>query len=58
MNILMDSFWLGFAAGTAIGGIFGAVAAGLAHYSSDPSDLEERLDRHLEELDEFEEKLK
>ena len=58
MSLLMDSFWMGFAAGAVIGGIFGALAAGLAHYASDPSDLEERMDRHLEELDEFEEKLK
>ena len=51
MNLLMDSFWMGFAFGGAIGGILGALAAGLAHYGSD---AEERLDRHLEELDEFE----
>ena len=54
MNILMDSFWMGFAAGVMVGGFFGLLAAGLAHYGSEPSDAEERLDRHLEELDEFE----
>ena len=58
MSILMNSFWMGFAAGVTVSALFCALALGLAHSSSDASDLEERLDRHLEELDEFEEKLK
>ena len=51
MNLLMDSFWLGFAAGVTVSALFGALAMGLARGGSD---AEERLDRHLEELDEFE----
>ena len=51
MNLLMDSFWMGFAAGVMVGGMLGLLLAGLLRHASD---AEIRLDRHLEELDEFE----